>query len=118
MNRTLQVAAHSLPLVLGIALSNLFWRQNLLLFFTYLVVLLLFIALGKDKKSEALVALYGAGAALVVETIGTRIGRYQTFSNPSFLGIPAWLPLAFAYGFVLMKRIALIIASGSPWTKN
>ncbi len=117
MKKLLQVSVHSLPLLLGIVLSNLLWRSNSILFVVYLGILASFIYAGRDRKGEAYVALYGIAAALAVETIGTRVGGYQTFANPSFLGIPAWLPLAFAYGFVLMKRIALIISTGSPWTK-
>lgn len=71
---------------------------------------------GKDKKAEAFIALYGLIAAFIIETIGTQISGYQTFNNPTIGGIPIWLPVSFSYGFVLMKRIGMIISTGSPWS--
>ncbi len=106
---------HSLPLGAGILLSYLFWRQNLVLFFLYVFIVSGVILTGRDKKVEFLVLIYGLVAGLAVESIGTSISGYQSFASPDFWGIPYWLIVSWGYGFVLMKRIGLIIANGSPW---
>ncbi len=116
MTKLKLITLHTLPLILGIILSGLFWKNNRLLFAVYAIINFLFIYFGKDQKAETLIALYGLCAALIVETIGTQISGYQKFTNPSFFGIPAWLPLTFSYGFILMKRMGLIISTGSPWS--
>jgi len=88
------------------------------MFFVYLFLVLALIFFGKDKKTELKIFLYGMLAGFVVETIGTKISGYQSFSNPDILGIPYWLIVSWGYSFLLMKRIYLIIATNSPWTKN
>jgi hypothetical protein len=118
MNRKLsQISIHSAPFALGIALAFFLWEQNLILLICYLVITIVFIVTGKDQKAESGIAIYGLIAALVIEALGTSVSGYQTFNNPSFWGIPVWLPVSFSYGFILMKRIGLIIATGSPWAK-
>jgi len=53
--------------------------------------------------------IYGFIIGLIVEITGNYFVGYQNFANPSFLGIPAWLPIAWAYGFMAMKRIGVLI---------
>lgn len=109
------IAVHSLPFVFGIALSYLFWRNNLILLICYLLIVTVFILAGKDRKTELGIAVYGFVAALIIESLGSSVSHYQTFNNPTFWGIPIWLPVAFSYGFILMKRIGFILSKGSPW---
>lgn len=106
---------HSSPFLLGIFLSYLFWRSNALLFFFYIILVLFVVFSGKDKKTELWIFLYGIAAGFVIETIGTQISGYQKFIQPDILGIPYWLLISWGYGFILMKRISLIIANNSPW---
>lgn len=113
-----QLAIHSSPLALGILLSYLFWKSNMLLLGIYVVAILLLILSGRDRKVELWIWLYGMIAGFAVEAIGTQISGYQNFTNPDILGIPYWLVVVWGYGFVLMKRISLIIASGSPWVRQ
>lgn len=115
MQKLKQIIIHSSPFALGIVLTNLFWRSNIVLLIVYAVIVLLFIVFGKDKKVESLIFLYGVCAAFAVEIIGTQAGGYQRFVHPDALGIPYWLPIAWGYGFILMKRIGLIIGTNSPW---
>lgn len=116
--RFLLILLHSLPLAFGILLDYLFWRNNLLLFLLYLVVIIWVIGSGKDPKTEIYILGYGMLAGFVIETIGTSVAGYQSFAQPDFFGIPYWLLLAWGYAPVLLKRLALIIATGSPWVKT
>jgi hypothetical protein len=109
------ILLHTLPLLVGIFFSYLFWREKNILFWLYVFVVFILILFGKDKKSEFFVFMYGAIIGFVVETLGTQISGYQKFVSHNFLGIPAWLIIAWGYGFVLMKRIGLVISKGTPW---
>ncbi|MBI3589268.1 MAG: hypothetical protein HY093_02545 [Candidatus Liptonbacteria bacterium] len=115
MSKIMQILIHSLPLVLGIILSYFFWRHNTDLFLIYLVLSLVVIFLGKDRKTETWIFIYGLIAGFIVETIGTEVSGYQKFTQPDLLGIPYWLVVSWGYGFVLMKRIGFIIKNNSPW---
>lgn len=113
-----QLVIHSSPLVLGILLSYLFWKSNTLLLGIYVVAIVFLILSGRDRKVELRIWVHGMIAGFAVETIGTQISGYQSFTNPDILGIPYWLVVVWGYGFVLMKRISLIIATGSPWVRQ
>lgn len=115
MAKTRQLLLHSAPFALGIVLSYFFWRSDITLFMIYAGLVLAVIWAGKDQKTETLILIYGIIAGVVVEVIGTKVSRYQNFTNPDAFGIPYWLPVSWGYGFVLMKRIGLIIGKGSPW---
>lgn len=118
MQKSTEIFIHSLPLALGILLSYLFWRSNILLLVIYLSLVLLVILAGKDRKTELWIFAYGLVAGFIVETIGTQISGYQIFTKPDVWGIPYWLIVSWGFGFILMKRISLIIATGSPWAKT
>jgi hypothetical protein len=118
MNKIYLVIIHSLPLFSGILLSFLFWRSNILLLGIYSLFVFLLIFFGKDRKIELLIFIYGCFAGFIIETIGTQISGYQSFTQPDILGIPYWLVVSWGFGFLLMKRIGLIIGSGSPWANK
>lgn len=118
MKKIKQLIINSSPLALGIVLSYMFWESNILLLIIYIVTVLLLILTGKDRRVELWILIYGMIAGFAVETIGTQISGYQSFANPDILGIPYWLIVTWGYGFVLMKRISLIIATGSPWIRQ
>jgi len=118
MAKTKQILIHSLPLVFGILLSYFFWQINFLLLAIYSILVLAIIFSGRDKKIELNIFVYGLIAGFAVETIGTQISGYQSFTQPDILGIPYWLIVSWGYGFILMKRIGLIIGTGSPWIKT
>ena len=117
-NRAGLLIVHSLPLALGVLLSFLFWRSNVLLLIIYCLLVAAIIFFGKDRKSEAWIFVYGIIAGFIIETIGTQVSGYQSFTNPDVWGIPYWLMVSWGYGFILMKRISLIIATGSPWVSK
>ncbi len=116
-NKAALLIVHSLPLFGGILLSYLFWETNWLLLAIYLVLSAVMIATGKDRKTEIWIIIYGMIAGFLIETVGTHISGYQSFTKPQIFSIPYWLIVVWGYGFVLMKRISLIIATDTPWTK-
>ena len=113
-----QLIIHSAPLAFGIILSYLFWKWNILLLIVYVIAALLLILIGKDRQVELWILIFGIIAGFAVETIGTQLSGYQSFTNPDIFGIPYWLIVVWGYGFVLMKRISLIMATESPWLRQ
>lgn len=108
MSKTSKIILETLPILFGILLSYLFWQNSVLLFILYLTLTLFLIYLHKDK-SELIIFIYGVLIGIVVEVVGTQISGYQSFTKPDFEGIPIWLPLAWGYGFIAMKRIGFIL---------
>ena len=117
MQKAQQLIIHSSPLALGIVVSYLFWRSNMLLLALYLLAVLFLILSGKDKKVESWIVLYGMVTGLIIEGVGTSVSGYQSFAQPDIFGIPYWLVVVWGYGFLLMKRVSLIIATESPWAR-
>jgi hypothetical protein len=113
-----KILVQSIPLAVGILLSYLFWRNTMLLLVIYLAVSAWLIATGHDRKTETYIFLYGLVAGFIIETIGTGISGYQSFAKPDILTIPYWLIVSWGFGFILMKRIGFIIATGSPWASR
>lgn len=112
MAKLSKIFIETIPILFGILLSYLFWRNNFLLFVIYLVLTLGLIYLHKDK-TELVIFIYGIFVGIIVEVIGTQISGYQSFLRPTFGGIPIWLPIAWGYGFVAMKRIGFILKKNS-----
>ncbi len=106
---------HSLPFCLGIVLSYLFWQEPWILLYAYLALSAVVIWFGRDRRTELFIFLYGLAAGFIIETLGTQISGYQSFTLPQVLGIPYWLIVAWGYGFLLMKRVGFILGTGSPW---
>jgi len=102
------VFLETLPILFGILLSYLFWQHNVLLFVIYLALSLGLIYYHKDK-SELIIFIYGIVIGAIVEVIGTQVSGYQLFTNPDVGGIPLWVPIAWGYGFVAMKRIGFVL---------
>lgn len=118
MKKSNLLIIHSTPFLLGILLSYLFWQSNILLLFIYIIATVITILAGKDKKAESWVLLYGLIIGFLVETIGTHISGYQSFTKPEILSIPYWIIVVWGYAFVLMKRINFIIVFGTPWGRK
>jgi hypothetical protein len=88
----------------GIASIALFFQNNLLLS----VILVIAWAIGIKfwhKKHDVLFFVTGAIVGPVGEIVCIYFGVWQ-YANPTFLGIPVWLPLAWGLATMLIKRIA------------
>ena len=104
----LRIAMETMPLLIGIALAYLFWTNNALLTILYLAIIaaILFV---RRFPGDVHALVLGFFIGLLIEVTGTSVSGYQSFMNPDFLGIPVWLPVAWAFGFMMMKRIGMII---------
>jgi hypothetical protein len=88
----------------GIAAISLFFRNNLIL----TPILLLAWIIGMvfwHKKNDILFFVTGAIIGPVGEIVCIYFGVWQ-YANPTFLGIPIWLPFAWGLATMLIKRIA------------
>ena len=119
MHRLTLLLLHSFPFIVGIVLSYFLWQFTFALLAIYLLTTLLVLATGKDGRTELAIFVYGMVAGTVVEIWGTAISGYQAWmaTDPG-LTIPYWLIVSWGYGFVLMKRVGLIIGTGSPWIRK
>ena len=104
----LKIFLETLPIFLGILLSYFSWQNNFLLLTAYLIISVSLILYHRDS-SEFIIFGYGIAIGLIVEILGTQKSGYQSFTNPDIFGIPVWLPIAWGYGFVAMKRIGLLL---------
>ncbi len=88
----------------GVASISLFYRNNLLLTLILLLAWMIGIKFWY-KDHDIYFSLIGMVVGPLGEIVCVKFGAW-TYSNPTFLGIPIWLPLAWALAVVLIKRIA------------
>lgn len=62
-----------------------------------------FVFFGYHKREWALVAV-GALLGFAVEVLLGFVYRQQFWTNTSILDVPLWLPIAWAFGFVVIRR--------------
>ena len=90
----------------GIAAISLFYKNNLLL--TVLLILAWLIGIKFwHKKHDIYFLLAGAIIGPLGEIVCIHFGAWQ-YANPTFLGIPIWLPFVWGLAVVLIKRFAEI----------
>ncbi len=86
-----------------------FWRNNVittwLLIFGWLVAILLW-----HKKEDILFFVAAAVLGLIIELIGVHFGVWA-YGNPSWLGIPVWIPLAYGYSSIVISKIGKTISN-------
>lgn len=88
----------------GIALIILFFNNNELL--TFLLILIWGIGIRFwHKKNDVVFYVAGAIIGPLGEIACIHFGVWQ-YANPTFLGIPAWLPFAWGLATMLIKRIS------------
>ena len=88
----------------GVTLISALHARNLVLAFLLLVVWSVGIKFW-HKKQDIVFFVVGGILGPLVEIIAVYFGAWQ-YTNPSFLGIPLWLPFAWGLGAVLIKRIS------------
>lgn len=108
MKKLRKILLETSPILFGIILAYLFWRNSILLSLIYSTLALGLIYFHKDK-TELFIFIYGILIGAIVEVIGTQISRYQSFSTHEFFGIPLWVPIVWGYGFVAMKRVGFVL---------
>ncbi len=87
-----------------IALIILFFRKNALLLIFLLAAWLMGFKFW-HKKHDIHFFIAGAVIGFIGEAICVYLGVWQ-YANPSFLGIPIWLPVAWGLAAMLIKNIA------------
>lgn len=88
----------------GIASISLFFQDNLLL----TAILIVAWAVGIKfwhKKNDVVFFIVGAVVGPMGEVVAIYYGAWH-YTNPSFIGIPIWLPFAWGLATMLTKRIA------------
>ena len=88
----------------GIISISLFFRNNVVL--TGLLILAWILGLKFwHKREDIFFFLSGSIVGPVGEIVCIKFGVWS-YSNPSFFGIPMWLPFAWGLATVLIKRFA------------
>ncbi|MHB0977966.1 MAG: hypothetical protein ACYC1K_00960 [Minisyncoccota bacterium] len=84
------------------------------------IIALLFCALifkVQIHKNEYKVFLLGLLIGSFIEIVLGLISRKQFWDDASLFGIPFWLPIAWAIGFVIITRVGMTI-EGFKWEEN
>ncbi len=91
---------------IGLSFILFFYANNV--FLTALLLLMLFFILKFwHRKYDIYFFVSGAVIGPIAEVIAVQYGVWQ-YANPSILGIPVWLPIAWGSAVVLIKRMAEI----------
>src|SRR3989338_10167367 len=96
-----------LPLAIGLLFAAFLWENTLLLTVLFAALIILVLAFSYKRGDEWIFVL-GFVLSLVIEGVGVAAG-YQSFARPTAWGIPLWIPLAWGYGFIFVKRLGLIL---------
>lgn len=106
MNKTNKILMQLLPvfilLILFAFVKNEIWDAVLIIF----VMLAVFKI--KYYKNEIYVFIFGFLLGILLELFGSFVLKFQMWN--AIFTMPLWLPLAWGYGFVLIRRIGNIIA--------
>ena len=87
---------------LSITLISILYTDNILL--TFLLVMILLIGIkGWYKRHDIYFLIAGAIIGPVGEAICIYFGAWG-YTNPTFLGIPMWLPLVWGSAVTVIKR--------------
>ena len=93
-----------IPYIIGIISISTLYLDNILLtlvlFAAYFLGLFIW-----HKKHDLIFFVIGAIIGPIGEIICIHYGVWH-YSNPSFLGIPFWLPLAWGLAVMLIKRVS------------
>lgn len=90
---------------------SFWWRNNTVVFTLLLIATVAVLLLSKNKRFETVIFLTGALFGPSMEAIAIRAGAWQ-YANPSFTGIPMWLPLLWGLTAVFLMKIARWMTPG------
>ena len=88
----------------SVATIIIFFNKNVLLSLLLIILWVIGIKFW-HKKQDIYFYVIGAIIGPTAEIVSVYFGVWQ-YTNPSFLGIPLWLPFAWGFAVVLTKRIA------------
>jgi len=106
MKKVSKILSQLLPVFIMVALL-FFFRSEIAI--TVLAIFLILITFKRKYcKKEIYVFLFGTAMGIFFELTGNFLLE-QSWGEASFFTIPIWLPLAWGYGFVIIRRIGNII---------
>ncbi|RLI89252.1 MAG: hypothetical protein DRO62_01960 [Candidatus Altiarchaeales archaeon] len=104
MKTEINILYETIVVISCVFLIAFLWSDNALLFVISLLVCSIALYIWHREKNELLLFIMGAIFGPVVEVICIYSGAWS-YSNPSFLGIPPWLPIVWGYAIVYLKGI-------------
>ncbi|MEK6837384.1 MAG: hypothetical protein AABX69_01925 [Nanoarchaeota archaeon] len=104
----LNILLQTSPIAAGAVVTYFFW-QNSIVLTTIFVGMVTALLLFTYQKGDIFALIYGTILGFLLEVFEIKVAGFHSFSNPDVLGMPFWMPIAWGYGFVLMKRIGIII---------
>ncbi len=90
--------------VLSLLSVIILWKDNILLTEFLVVILILMLSMQRSKKEIILVVFFGI-AGSIAEIVTMYFGVWQ-YDNPSFFGIPLWLPALWAVASIYVIRVS------------
>ncbi|MBI2176571.1 hypothetical protein HYU40_04485 [Candidatus Woesearchaeota archaeon] len=103
-----QIALETLPLLFGAVIAYFLWSHTVLFSVILLAMIGLLFSI-KRLHGDIFAFGYGMLMGFVIEVFETDIAHIHTFAAADLFGMPLWMPIIWGYGFVLMKRIGIII---------
>lgn len=95
------------PFIIGTIILTFTWNKEIISSLAFILIILIY--LKQDYyKNELFVLLFGIIIGALIELYGAYFVGFQIF-NSQYTKIPLWLPLAWGYAFVAMRRIGNII---------
>jgi len=109
MNKFSKIILNAIPILVMIGLIPLV-RNDYILTGIYAAIIIVALLI-KKERNDLLVLVFGFFIMIASEYLFISTG-VETFERNSLFGLmPLWLPFLWAYGFVAIKRSALILNS-------
>jgi len=106
-DKILQIFLNTIPVILMIAIIPVFKNDYVLTGIYVLIIAISFTI--KYEKKDYLFFIFGFIIMIISEYFFVSIG-VETFIRNSLFGLmPLWLPILWAYAFVVMKRVIIIL---------
>lgn len=86
--------------------TNEFIIAILITFLSYITILINY------RRNEWILLITGIILGLIIEIGGDMVFKAQFWSHGSLFGIPIWLPIAWGYAFIHIRRIGNSIVNG------
>jgi hypothetical protein len=110
MNKLLSVIKELLPL--GALLIFIFFFRTEIAITILAIIGIVITFFMCYNKNEYIVLIFGFIMGLVFEIIGN-VWLGQNWPEASFFTIPLWLPVAWGYGFIVIRRIGNILVGAN-----
>lgn len=102
-----QLLLHLWPFIIGTLILTFTWNKEIISSLAFILIILIYLKQGY-YKNEIFVLLFGIIIGALIELYGAYFVGFQIF-NSQYTKIPLWLPLAWGYAFVAMRRVGNII---------